>query len=481
MAERPVFPVVPARKDIDGNFHPVSITEELTIRDGFVRLSEVPDMPSKGFGGVTIPGMTEVTTQPRAVNTFRVNYSTGRVYFTDANEEFVISATYGGKGSLVATDEINDLWKHTRGSYSFIGLEDTPDSFTANAYIRTNSTGTALINDIPTIGRALSRSFMHDFSTDLVFDGSQFDIISLYSPESSTAETRNIVMPWSGDGTESAGNWLSGATGTATFGPFKTYDVAELVSMSATYDRGAGLRFCALIRGGYYKVDQGSFRFISNTQPDIGSVGSDVSEMAAITDRHIREFPGEDISFVFAGANATLSTVWAIHGIFGGGWKQVIPSTIVFDSILRKWTIKTAVAATLRVVVGSGRDELACTSDIIQFEHVKPGDTCVVGAPVQTLVNVLYADFTDFTQATPGVDVDVVYNPGSLAWIITSKLPGEVTLQVAVAGNAWKTQVNPVWFSELADGVSLDESTPKTLVAHDNRIRKFMYIHPYLL
>ena len=478
----PRFPVVAARKDAAGNWSPVDLTEEWTVRGGIVRLAEVPMLPPTGIGGVIVEGMTEVLSTPSSPNTYKVNYETGRLLFHTSNEDYNVTCKYKGRGTLIATDEINYLWSRSEGSHSFVGLDDTPDTFIPNAYVRTNAAGTALINDIPTLGRAASKTLVHDFTEALVLPGTLFDVISVYESTASAPKTESVVMSWSGGGSEAAGKWQSGANSTTIIGPMKTATLSKLAAIDVAAIRGSGLRFCVSIDGVFYKVDDNRFRQISTTQPpSILAIGNDVTEIANIADRHIRDFPGADIYFVFEGSNASIDLTWSITGEFDGGWAQVRPAILEFDSVMMRWKIATSAQKKHLVIIGSGRDELAFTSDVITFTAVKKGDELAVRAPVQTIATVAYSTGDVFVPAIPGIDASIIYNDSSKSWVVTSKVLEQTTFRIAIAGNAWKTQVQPVRFSDLVDGTSLHEQSPKALVAKDGAVEKMTFIHPYLL
>lgn len=107
MPYRTSFPVVGYRRDIDGTLQPVRRqAEPHVVISGYVRLRELPRVE----GGVFITGMTEVHSGAPGPGQYRVNYTTGRVYFNIADENATVSATYHGVGTLIGEDEINWLW-----------------------------------------------------------------------------------------------------------------------------------------------------------------------------------------------------------------------------------------------------------------------------------------------------------------------------------------------------------------------------------
>lgn len=111
MPYRTSFPVVGYRRDIDGALQPVLVQDEPhTVISGYIRLRELPRVE----GAVAIAGMTEVTSGVPGPGQYRVNYATGRVYFSIADENAQITATYYGVGTLVGEDEINWLWDQMR-------------------------------------------------------------------------------------------------------------------------------------------------------------------------------------------------------------------------------------------------------------------------------------------------------------------------------------------------------------------------------
>ena len=77
-----------------------------------VSLEEVPNKTD----GVTIAGMTEVSSMPTATNTFFVNYLLGDIYFHASNAGQQVTPSYWGRGSLVRAEDINNIYKYVEFS-----------------------------------------------------------------------------------------------------------------------------------------------------------------------------------------------------------------------------------------------------------------------------------------------------------------------------------------------------------------------------
>jgi len=75
------------------------INQELTVRYSKVTLKEIPDFITKVavFGSAQ---MTEVTSEDIGANEYRVDYSTGIVYFNVAQEDITFNFSYMGIGQL---------------------------------------------------------------------------------------------------------------------------------------------------------------------------------------------------------------------------------------------------------------------------------------------------------------------------------------------------------------------------------------------
>lgn len=394
---RPQFWLTAARRDDQGNWSPVPLEETKVVEQNMIRLKEVPEIPMTSIGGVIIAGMTEVLTDPTSPNTFRVDYSTGRVYFNIANNGQEHTLKYRGLGSLVAVDEINWLYAQIQHQGTFTGLQDTTDTLIPNAYLRVDEYGKMINTDAATVGRATSVAGIHDFTTvsPLILDGTPFDIINTYEPVSAIQETRTIIMAATGEGSVTGNTWSTVSTTDAETTVLDSLDTANITTLTqivASFVRGGGLRFVVLIEGSYYTVGLDKFVYIGATQPtDILIRGNDVSELANITDGHLTDFAGKSLSFVFTGLNgASLDLDWQVTALFGGGWRSVTP-TCSYDMATRKWSVTVPVPGTYLVSMGSGHDDVTCTADIFQFPGISTNQSFSVYAPVRTLVNVLYA------------------------------------------------------------------------------------------
>lgn len=401
---RPQFWLHAARKDQDGNWNPVSLEEVKNVKKGLIRLKEVPELPMFGIGGVVIPGMTEVHTAPTVPNTFKVNYSSGRINFHSFNEGQQLTLRYKGIGSLVATDEINYLYEQTLKAGSFISLADTADTLIPNAYLRVDQFGKIINSDAATVGRATSVAHFHDFEAapEMQLPGAPFDIITLFEPVDPSREVKQYTLEAVGDGIVDNGVWkiAAGSTGTAVFSAIDLRDISKLFNITAAFSRGAGLRFVVLIEGVYYTVSPSELVYVGITQPvDILGIGNDVSELLNLSDIQLAKFAGKTVHFVFEGSDgAELSCTWDIDGSFGGGWRVVTPDTAKYSMAARVWTITSPSPKVCLVTMGSGHDDVMCNADTFEFKDVNPNQTISVHAPVRTLVNVLYAENNFGTQ-----------------------------------------------------------------------------------
>ena len=417
---RPQFFLQGVRRDEQGAFAPVDITETKIIESRLIRLREVPYFSAGSPRNVIIRGFTEVFTEPTAQGTFRVNYGTGRVTFAPQDEQKQVTIDYKGIGSLVATDEINYLYTMYLQSKEFTGLADTTDTLFANAFLRVDPTGKRVITDSANIGRATSVMAQHDFVASPVctLPGTPFDIITVYKSVPPTASTQTVKMSADGEGTVVGTTWEAGAAqATCTISALETSELSFLTRINAQYARGDGLRFVVLINGAYYTVGDTKFEFISNSKPaDILAAGSDVSELEAIKDTHMREYPGRILHFLFVGGpGAELELLWEVSGAYGGGWEQVVTSA-TYNVTTNTWSITGATSSECLVTMGSGHSDIACTADVVKFPDVGPNQTVKVNAPVQTLLNVLY------TKDTTGLNPPAPWPPNWASFVPSTRV-----------------------------------------------------------
>lgn len=203
MIYKPYFPVIGARRDILGTATPTQISgEQHHVVDGYIKLHEVPQYLASGQN-VVIPGYTEVTAAPTGYQ-FRVNYTTGRVYFATAQEGALVKVTYKGLGSLTAVDEINWLWEQLTERNTFANLSDGPGTYEGYAYsfLRVNKTETGLEFVPPTTGKSNAKFILLDIAAgaSVQYEAGQNDIVSTY--EVITRNDASIVAPgtWTLDG-----------------------------------------------------------------------------------------------------------------------------------------------------------------------------------------------------------------------------------------------------------------------------------------
>jgi len=91
---------------ISSEQHTIGIVGVFTPALGLIRLIEVPQGPAPA---VTISGYTEITSGSPTGTQFLVNYETGVITFSTAQDGNVVLASYTGLGSEIAAEDINEL------------------------------------------------------------------------------------------------------------------------------------------------------------------------------------------------------------------------------------------------------------------------------------------------------------------------------------------------------------------------------------
>jgi hypothetical protein len=91
---------------ISSESHIIGIVGTSTYAPGLIRLIEVPQGP---FPAVVIPGYTEIAAGVPTGSQFVVDYTTGVVTFSTAQDGTAITASYTGLGSEFAAEDVNEI------------------------------------------------------------------------------------------------------------------------------------------------------------------------------------------------------------------------------------------------------------------------------------------------------------------------------------------------------------------------------------
>ncbi len=418
MSYKPFFPVIGARRTITGESVPQTITGEIhTVSDMYIKLHEVPQFIS-GQQNVVIVGYTEVFTEPGPTN-FRVNYSTGRVFFHASQEGARVYVSYTGLGSLTAVDEINWLWEQLTSQKTFLSLRDTPNAYDGypRQYLRVTKEGNGLEFVHPTIGRAIANyiPLVLQPGVPVEVDGGAFDVVSFYEviQQEDTGESSSpLVWDLSGASIErteldSGLAWTLAAPAASAIGGMRLDAITDLDGWNAVTEmavlgvepENTKLRV-ALIIGGIPHVWDG-FRFVgipAQTDEELIAQGMSFSDFNNVPGIAYNYAVGREIGLWVAmqASPAAESPYWTgdlhVQGRRGGGFAVADYCEAVMDTQLSKWTFTStaAEAKNTLIVLGSGRDEICCSSDVLTFEDVGVGEELTIGASAQTTLQ-LYA------------------------------------------------------------------------------------------
>ena len=408
---RTTFPLVGARQDSQGSRTPVPVSELLTVKNGYIRLKEVPHFDPATDMLVFVTGYTEVLGTPGQPNHYMVNYLTGRVYFHESQNDASVRVNYHGLGSLVATDEINWLWEQAILRNSFVGLVDTADELTPRGFARVNTKGTRVDFAEATVGRAHSTAQIVHLGAGetLPVEGSIFDIFGLYRAVPAEQVSEDVSMAFSvhpeGSAEEVDGAFsLTGAAGNkATLLATNSFDVPDIsrltgIHMAGHIPDGSFLRVVLQAGDTYFRPSASGLVYLGNTLPaSIKSVGATQFDLNAVTIAHLSPLTGMPIrvhAYIEANADGESPSISAhinVQYLRSGGF-ELVEHTAAFDTATSTWTIGTSAAGeTFLLLQGSGHDDVLCACDVAEFDSVAVGESVTVSAPTQTAINVLQA------------------------------------------------------------------------------------------
>lgn len=391
------FPVIGADYDAGGNPILRPCEDLLNVRNGYDKLALVPYKPNR----VIITGLAETDSTSPANGEYRVNYVTGRIYFNEAQEGQVFTAKYDGIGTLVGMDEINWLWERTSkyADYEYYtALKDTPSILIPRAVQVANKTADKITQMSPYIGRSYCDAFLlPDWQGNFKFSGSIFDMITVFKIELGLQEPE--IIDFSNgiiDNLTTTGNSFIGGTGGGYL-----WSVAVLNSIgkrsvgSITLgDHTGQIGILLSVERVYHKWNGTEWEIVGDygTTKNLPITDWNTpAEIAAIPYLGLKELMGKNISVaVFAAEGATFSPTFSVSVMNAESFTQ-INSNATFSIKQEEWTVILPNKANWVVVRGSGRDDVCCQSEVIEFTDVNPGEIVSVKAPVRTNVNVLFS------------------------------------------------------------------------------------------
>lgn len=498
---KPQFPVVGARRTITGEATPVLHEgEKHEIVDMYIKLKEVPQFIS-GQQNVLIPGYTEVFTDPQ-IHEFRVNYATGRVFFHTSQEGGSVSVSYNGLGSLTAVDEINWLWEQLLAHKTLVGLFDTPNDYEGypNQYLRVNGSRTGIEFVPPSIGRSLATYEMRYIAAgaSVELDAGTHDVISFY--EMQPAESIGTTFD--------SDNWvIDGNIGTVSFAPPVPIDDPDAPEAPGTVNEGFGIT--SGVPGetaSMHNIDMGSFtgwnaidkievsvecdgdavakvliiinsiphtwdgaRFVPVSDVEtatILSAGMDYNTLSMLPAAAFDRFIGEHVGIAMGMQNGTsgASPVWngflKAVGKTGGGYTQTDACEAHIDMQLRRWTITNTSleGKDFVIVLGTGRDDICCTSDAVQFDNVDMGAPVYFNAPAQSFLQI-YVFETLEPIAARKTDALSDWSPLLPADSVTHAAGTTFAVQQSADGKAALNNINGVEsVLSFKDGLLIDDT-----------------------
>ena len=406
---RTSFPVVGAVLDAAGNVVLNDITETVPIREGYAKLTQVPYKDTKVDNNVTIQGFTEISSGAPKATEFRVNYTTGRVYFNDVNNTLAVTVTYKGKGTLVGIDEINWLWEQvttaSEAKAYYVTLADTPDVLMPHAVQAADATGTRITQISPEIGRSYSdTTLLTSFSGNYRIHGSVFDWFTAWKLTQGSTSTDNIDLSAGYTDTLLFYNGkytASGTTGkyyaTVSFVISKAKKVASVALEGVMGD----LRLLLAISGMYYRYTGSGWEKLgtANTLRTLDySRWNTPAELANVRNVDMSFLADVPLNVaVFCQDGASFAPMLDVTYAMGVNFERT-DFTAAFDKTVEEWVINFPILGDYALVRGSGKDDVSCTSEVIEFTDVMPGETVSVTAPVRTNVNVLIGDTVQQTS-----------------------------------------------------------------------------------
>lgn len=455
MTFKPFFPVIGARVDADNEPAPVLIQNEPhVIIDSYIKLHEVPERAISG-ASMTIPGYSESTAAtPAHPSHYVVNYLTGRVHFHPSQENGPVQVTYRGLGSLVAVDEINWMWERLMDVQTFKSLNDTPADFDEHQfeYVRVNKTATGVEFVPPMVGRATSKYILAALEpgTSQEIEGSKYDVVSVYDiiPGHDAGHTVAVDDSWEiptnaefttitgGEGDEAfeLSGWVTTDTNPALiyhddlWEPSGWNKVEAAISAVDLMESAGSVKFMFFINGAAHALLEG--RWTPTTVDQIDTQGMTAEAVGALPAYVFNMFPGAKIGLavqITPDPETGTSPVWFgmmdFVGKSGGGYRKTSDIDLTTDTQDEVWvaTNNTDVSKDVLFVVGAGRDEIACTSDVLIFEDVAPGASVLFETPKQTTAQIFellpkvgdqrvtVTQLNEWVQARPGAGT---YNMG---------------------------------------------------------------------
>jgi len=106
------FPIINIRKNIDGTWNLVYITEVLTVPSTYPYVCRLKEVPDNGLieSPPSIPGLLISETYPPTTGYCYINFANGYIEFNSAQAGNVYTVGYWGKGHLMDAYHINWLY-----------------------------------------------------------------------------------------------------------------------------------------------------------------------------------------------------------------------------------------------------------------------------------------------------------------------------------------------------------------------------------
>ena len=391
------FPVIGADYDDEGRPKTRPCTDLLTIKNGFDKLSLVPLKAS----GVHITGFTETENEFPAPDEYRVNYVTGRVYFNQANEGQTCTAVYDGIGTLVGVDEINWLWEKTAAYADFeyyTALHDTPSILIPRAVQVADKDADKITQMSPYIGRSYCDSFLlPDWKGAFKFQGTIFDAITAYQIELGLQDPE-IVNFENGviDNLATNGTVFVGGTGGGYL--WSTVSLNSIGKRSvghvALENNSGNVRLLFSIERVYHKWNGEEWEVVGDfgTAQELDTEEWNTpAQISSIPITGLQYLLNKNISIaVYAAEGASFVPELSVSIMNAEVFTQKDANT-TFSIKEQEWTVELNQKANWVIIRGSGRDDVWCGSEVIEFKDVNPNEIVSVKAPVRTNVNVLFS------------------------------------------------------------------------------------------
>jgi len=441
------FPVVGAVLDAAGKPVLNPITETVPVRDGYAKLSQVPFYDSKVSSNVVIPDMTEIATGAPAFSQYRVNYTTGRVYFHESANTTAVKATYQGKGTLVGADEINWLWENVNRAAEnlfYVSLNDTPTILLPRAVQVADPTGTKITQMSPEIGRSHSETvILRNFPGTYRVQGSIFDWITawkLIGAELQT-ETTDISSGYADTLQFSDGKYRAVGADGHFYSTMPVFIPGTKKIASVTIKDPVGDIGVLVAVGGVYHQYKGGEWVKIGTLNSIRSLPfsewNTLADYAGLPPSALALFNDNTLNFaVYCLAGSSFAPSIVLRYGAGFGYEKA-DFNAVFDRENQEWEVTMPSGQDYALIIGSGKDDVSCTSEVLEFADVLPGETVAVKAPIRTNINVLIGDGEAVSESTfPNSPAHswVKYTPESPA-------PGLYTQDVVTASSLNRAEI----------------------------------------